>query len=144
MYKVLYLDYKILQRMPLVVYNPYNWVGRNKQYQSNGFFGGYLDFLFCVPKTIVCTELSEFTFCCSWLLVFWFLFFLLRCTFIILRQCILLLVPAGPGGEAGENRLLSLLLIKHLLKFVLGGISVFCSSPAVASVSLNDCCIQER
>lgn len=92
-----------------------------------------MDFLFCAPKTIVCTELSEFTFYYSWLLVFWFLFFLLRCTFTILCQCILLLVPAGPGGEAGKNRLLSLLLRKHLLELVLGGISVFFSS-AVASI----------
>lgn len=59
----------------------------------------------------------------------------------ILWQCILLLVPAGPGGEAGENRLLSLLLIKHLLKLVLGGISVSFSSRAVTSISLNDCCL---
>lgn len=59
----------------------------------------------------------------------------------ILWQCILLLVSAGPEGEAGENRLLSLLVIKHLLKFVLGEISVFFSSPAVTSISLNDCCL---
>lgn len=52
----------------------------------------------------------------------------------ILWQCILLLVPAGPGGEAGENRLLSLSLIKHLLKLVLGGISVSFSSRAVTSI----------
>lgn len=57
----------------------------------------------------------------------------------ILSKCILSLVPAGPGEEAGENRLLSLLLVKHLLK--LGGLSVIFSSPAVSSISLNDCCL---
>lgn len=98
-------------------------------------------FFFVCPKLLYalsCLNLPSVVLGCC------FSSFLLRCTFIILWQCILSLVPAGHGGEAGENRLLSLLLIEHLLELVVGGISVYFSSPAVASVSLNGCCIQEE